>query len=566
MAYFRGDNLPEFTNNVKDIDVVFRDLSFSGYAIPLEGAFMGSLIILGVYIILENNIRMLSQEKFRLVISIIHRAHTPLVLLRNRLEDIMDSGVPEETSRMLKPVLEHAEHIIGFSQNVISLGKTEWEEASKADTVEVELHDYVHTVTDQCRPYAGSHHIRMEISYRAGHASCRINETFMTAALQCLLNKLVEITNPGGCIYITTSHDVRYWKLQISNYRKIEKKTIMAMLPEPGYSDLRTVKKIIRLHGGRMKVRRYGKSVVFQIVVPANCHCRNKVASGIEMFFHKRTSCPNGSIQGCPEREQSSATEGTPRLWLIMADNMFASYLQSALSGEFNVSRREALDMSVLLSLREKPDAIIIDENVNGICGDELCSQIKSEEETAGIPVILLVEYGDSKSYISHTGSGADRLELRTVNICRLKTDIRMLIDSRVLMRKRVSRMLADTVHMLPETVERDESNLLFISKVRELLEENLSREGYTIDMLCTSLGMSRTVFYSKMKELTGKPPMEYMLDYKMEKAKVLLASGRYNITEIAGMLGYCDAKYFGKKFKSFYHICPTGYLKEIAE
>lgn len=46
----------------------------------------------------------------------------------------------------------------------------------------------------------------------------------------------------------------------------------------------------------------------------------------------------------------------------------------------------------------------------------------------------------------------------------------------------------------------------------------------------------------------------------------MLLKSGRHSIAEIADMLGYCDAKYFGRKFKDYYHICPTGYLKKIEQ
>ena len=80
--------------------------------------------------------------------------------------------------------------------------------------------------------------------------------------------------------------------------------------------------------------------------------------------------------------------------------------------------------------------------------------------------------------------------------------------------------------------------------------------------MLCAGMGMSRTSFYNKMKELTGKYPMEYMLTFKMERAKVLLASGQYNVTETAEMLGYCDSKYFSKKFKDFYHVSPTKFMK----
>ena len=264
--------------------------------------------------------------------------------------------------------------------------------------------------------------------------------------------------------------------------------------------------------------------------------------------------------------KEETFMEGHPNILLIMKDTLFSTYLQTALSGEFNTTFRETLDMPELTSAREKPDAIIIDETVDGMCGDELCLCIRDEETTADIPLVLLVTSNDNRSYHSHAGSGADRLELRTASIYRLKTDLYMLIDRYMFLRKRVNRKLAEKMHMLSKTVEKDDTSLFFISKVRELLGDNLATEGYTIDTLCADMGMSRTNFYNRMKDLTGKPPVEYMLCFKMEKAKLLLASGRYSITEISEMLGYCDAKYFGKRFKSFYHVCPTRYLKEAKE
>ena len=263
------------------------------------------------------------------------------------------------------------------------------------------------------------------------------------------------------------------------------------------------------------------------------------------------------------KKEGASATRSLPRVLLVMADNMFGNYLQTALSREFDILLWETLDMPKLVSTEEKPDVIVIDENVNGTCGDELCSRIKAEEKTLAIPVILLVEYSDSRDYLSHVGSGADRLELRTIGICRLRTDIHMLISSYTILCKRASRMLTDTVHMLPSAVGKEDDNFLFINKVRKLIEENLATQGYTIDRLCAGMGMSRTGFYNRMKELTGKYPSEYVLTFKMERAEELLTSGRYSVTEVADMLGYCDAKYFGKKFKGFYHVCPTEFIKE---
>ena len=106
--------------------------------------------------------------------------------------------------------------------------------------------------------------------------------------------------------------------------------------------------------------------------------------------------------------------------------------------------------------------------------------------------------------------------------------------------------------------------NLLFMNKVNEILEKNLSTEKYRIDKLCVDIGMSRTAFYSKIKDIIGMSPEDYIYSFKMDKALKLLASQQFNISEIAGMLGYCDVQYFRKKFKDFYHVCPTDYIKSI--
>lgn len=562
-AHMRKNNVPVSSEDAQELDVILSVLSLSGYAVTIEGAAMFFSLLLGTYAMLGHNIRLLPQEKFRLATCMVRRVHTPLVLLRNRLEEIIESGVSEETHRNLKPALEHIEHIIVCNRNIMQLDRMDWKAVSKARTAEVELHSYVRMVTSQCQQYADSHQVRMEISYSEVHASCRINEGFMTAALQHLLNRIVDITAPGGCIYITVSQSTGFWKLQATNHKRTKRKPLMPTLPMLVPGEFRTVGKIIRLHGGKLAVCRHRKSIVCQIVAPTHCYCQKEMELSQDILLYKRTRHKSGEVTDSSEKEGTSAAKNLPRVLLVMADNMFGSYLQAALSREFNISLRETLDIPELASAEEKPDAIVIDENVNGTCGDELCSRIKTEEMTAVIPVVLLVEYDDSSSYLSHAESGADRLALRTIGIYQLRADIRMLINSYMLLRKWVNRMLTDTVHMLPQAVEKDDGNLLFINKVRKLIKENLATQGYTIDKLCAGMGMSRTGFYYRMKELTGKYPMEYVLTFKMERAKALLTSGLYSVTEVAEMLGYCDAKYFGKKFKDFYHTCPTMFIKE---
>lgn len=553
----------KFTDGGQEPDVIFSGLSLSGYVIPLEGMIIGILLFLGVYAILEHYIRLLPQERYRLATTMIRQIYAPLVLLRNRLEEIVESGASKETCRMLEPVLEYTERIIISHQNIMQLDRVNWKAASKDRITEVEIHNYIRMATGQCQSYANSHHVRLVISHSEGYADCKINEGFMTVALQHLLNKMIDITATGGCIYITVSNNTGYWKLQTTNCTKTKGKSPMWILPMPVPGVFRTTEKIIRLHGGKMTACRYGKTAVCQIVMPMDCLCRKTMILSSHIFLHKHTKNKKEEDMDAGKKEVTSTTKNLPRVLLIMTDNMFGNYLHAALSGEFNILLQENLDIPELISTKEKPDVIIIDENVNGTCGDELCSRIKAEKMTLAIPVILLIEYGGSRDYLSHAGSRADRLELRTIGTCRLRVDIHMLISSCTILRKGANRLLADTIHAFPQVVGKEDDNFLFISKVRKLIEENLVTQGYTIESLCTGMGMSRTRFYNKMKEVTKKHPMEYVSTFKMERAKELLASGRYSVTEVADMLGYCDAKYFGKKFKSIYHVCPTKFIKE---
>lgn len=44
-----------------------------------------------------------------------------------------------------------------------------------------------------------------------------MDEITMTAALQCLLNKMIEATPCKGCINMDVSHSIKHWNLQITN-------------------------------------------------------------------------------------------------------------------------------------------------------------------------------------------------------------------------------------------------------------------------------------------------------------------------------------------------------------
>lgn len=567
------DSGANLVNSKQAIGVILPDLSLLGYAVPVESFGIGLFIVLFAYLAVEYNVQLLSHEKLKIAMNMLHTTYTPLILLRNQLEELKTGNLPESLSKQVEEALGYTEYIIYCNQNIVTLNKVNKKILPKTSTANLELSSYITSIVNQCRPYADSRRIQLTVSECSDCVSCRINENIMTAALQHLISKLILGSDLGCCISINITHTTDSWQLQITNCEIADKRVgkmfpfIPVIFPIYGYSDLWTVRKIIRLHGGKINGYRHGKSFAFQIVIPTDCHCRNQECSAIK---HSSTNTKNKakkSSESDKDDTPNAKTKDTSHILLVMADGAFRNYLRKALSRYFQISVLKDPDLLKDTVVRQNPDAIIIDDNVNGTNGDALSFRIKTDKMIGYIPVVLLIRAFDNESYLSHLGSGADRLELRTESICRLRANIRMLVENRMVLRERVKLFLSDAVFpMVPtkEEMETENTDQIFMDKVNKILEKNLSTDKYTIDKLSIDIGMSRTAFYSRIREITGNPPENYIYSFKMGRALKLLASQQYTVSEIAGMLGYCDAKYFGKKFKDFYHVCPTDYIKSI--
>lgn len=567
------DSGANLVNSKQAIGVILPDLSLLGYAVPVESFGIGLFIVLFAYLAVEYNVQLLSHEKLKIAMNMLHTTYTPLILLRNQLEELKTGNLPESLSKQVEEALGYTEYIIYCNQNIVTLNKVNKKILPKTSTANLELSSYITSIVNQCRPYADSRRIQLTVSECSDCVSCRINENIMTAALQHLISKLILGSDLGCCISINITHTTDSWQLQITNCEIADKRVgkmfpfIPVIFPIYGYSDLWTVRKIIRLHGGKINGYRHGKSFAFQIVIPTDCHCRNQECSAIK---HSSTNTKNKakkSSESDKDDTPNAKTKDTSHILLVMADGAFRNYLRKALSRYFQISVLKDPDLLKDTVVRQNPDAIIIDDNVNGTNGDALSFRIKTDKMIGYIPVVLLIRAFDNESYLSHLGSGADRLELRTESICRLRANIRMLVENRMVLRERVKLFLSDAVFpMVPtkEEMETENTDQIFMDKVNKILEKNISTDKYTIDKLSIDIGMSRTAFYSRIREITGNPPENYIYSFKMGRALKLLASQQYTVSEIAGMLGYCDAKYFGKKFKDFYHVCPTDYIKSI--
>ncbi len=102
--------------------------------------------------------------------------------------------------------------------------------------------------------------------------------------------------------------------------------------------------------------------------------------------------------------------------------------------------------------------------------------------------------------------------------------------------------------------IERLTSLLFYISK-------NYDKKMTSEDMAAVCF-MNKSNFCRFFKKCLGKSPIEFLNDYRIEKACELLAETDKTITEIAFSTGFEDINYFSRIFKAGKHITPTAYRK----
>ncbi len=100
------------------------------------------------------------------------------------------------------------------------------------------------------------------------------------------------------------------------------------------------------------------------------------------------------------------------------------------------------------------------------------------------------------------------------------------------------------------------------IENFTHLMQEHLGDENLTHDTMASMLGLSRSLYYEKIKNLIGLTPNEYLKNIRMHEAAHLLQEGEFTVSEVMLKVGFRDPKYFRDCFKKRYGKSPLEYTK----
>ncbi len=260
-----------------------------------------------------------------------------------------------------------------------------------------------------------------------------------------------------------------------------------------------------------------------------------------------------------PNIETNLEPDGENPILLVVDDNAdVRTYLTNIFTENYTVIGAKNGQQGIDVALEEVPDIIISDIMMPVKNGIDLCNNLKVDERTSHIPIILLTAKAGDQNEIEGIETGADDYVTKPFNEELLKLRVEKLIESRRKLQERYSQ----EVILRPKNIAITSIDEQFLERLQKVLDQKLVESSFNVEEFSKVVGMSRMQLHRKLKALTGLSATEFVRSQRLKLAAQLLKKSEINVSQVGYSVGFNDHAYFSKCFKEMYHCTPSEYIK----
>ena len=205
--------------------------------------------------------------------------------------------------------------------------------------------------------------------------------------------------------------------------------------------------------------------------------------------------------------------------------------------------------MSSLSDMDEKqPNVLITDIKMPEYSGLDLIEKIREKDKN--LYIIILSGYGSFKYAQRAIRSGVYRYLTKPTNpreLISVLREIELKIEG-------VNRTVSKS-----EKKESVEVGNLLIRKALDYIELHYA-EKIGLKTLSDALYISPNYFSDLFRRHMKVKFSDFLIEYRLKKACILLKKPEYKVSEIAEMVGFRDSTYFSTVFKKTYNLTPLEY------
>jgi signal transduction histidine kinase/ligand-binding sensor domain-containing protein/DNA-binding response OmpR family regulator len=260
---------------------------------------------------------------------------------------------------------------------------------------------------------------------------------------------------------------------------------------------------------------------------------------------------------------------------LVIEDNQdMRAYIVDSIKDRYQVITAQNGEEGLILAISEIPDIIISDVMMPKMDGYKLTRELRKNQLTSHIPIILLTARGDRESRLKGWHEKADEYLTKPFDTEELIIRLNNLLEIRDILKRRFSETAfsfestnsdSDSLS-LSLSLQKHETNLnrlqqAFVLKLNQVLESIYIEAGLSVLEIAEHLAMSERQLFRKLKNTLDMTPADYLRRFRLEKAKILLEQGE-SVSFATFEVGFSTQSNFSKCFKAQFGLSPTDYKK----
>jgi len=195
--------------------------------------------------------------------------------------------------------------------------------------------------------------------------------------------------------------------------------------------------------------------------------------------------------------------------------------------------------------------------------GLDFVRTVKHNALTENIPIIMLTAKDDFDTEMQSIKVGVDVFLSKPFDFNKLLLQVARLIKHSQNIKKNahIEKIMSSSTGVDEENVESPDE--LFMRELLKCIENNMDKEGFNVSMIAELLKVDQKQLYRKIKQLTGKTPVNFLRTMRLKRAAELLKQNRFTVSEVMYMVGISNASYFTKCFATEYGMTPKQFVQE---
>lgn len=515
----------------------------------------------------------INHAKLQFFTNITHELLTPLSIISASVEELKQQ-TPDLKSR-LSGISENTTRLIRLIQQILEFRKVE-NGCQKLRVSQGNITLFLKQSVSAFTPLVRRK--KLHIRFEGGETEYKgyFDVDKLDKIVYNLLSNAAKYTYEGGVITVSQSYDEAsgIYKFCINNPGELIPKEKIEHFFERFYEGeyrkfhtigtgigLSLVKDLVLLHHGKVQVvsdKEKGNSFIVEFPILSAAYPEEEKEQNLQdvdyavLPIEEEGDAPGAEV---PDRVTETAT-----LLLVEDNEELLSLMVRLLQSRYRILKAENGVDALYILEREEVDLIVSDVMMPQMNGMELCQRVKNKFETCHIPFILLTAKTYDEDRVEGYKSGADGYIFKPLHLPVLLAKIENLLERR----KRIGVDFRKQLVFEAKELNFTSMDEAFIQKAIDCVNTHLSDCDFEHAQFVAEMGMARTTFADKLKQLTGLTPSAFICNVRLQAAcRLIDEKKKIRIADLAYAVGFNDPKYFSSCFKKKFGLTPKEFMTD---